>query len=541
MSTLIFPPSNGIRQSVTDWYLLLLLGLYPLIVGQDGYSDLSKAKYGFLLIITGVWLLFLVLLTIFSPRPKQSGNRLDDREAAAEAPLAGRPELLALLFAGICFLSWLLSPWRASALVGAARRDGLITKLLLCAVFLGTLRFGRLTRTHCIAVAVSALVYCGLSVLQYFGRNPLGMYQGSATFANAGEDSFNFLGPLGNVDIVAQLISLTVPLFFSLCVRGGQPKTYGRFYHGALFAAALTGFLGNADAGILAMAACALIIPALQVRDLPAARRYFTALSLLPLAYAVATVMQSWLVWHINPGLPVSLMIRLAVRRSLPFLAASVCLLLLSLGMKRIRVSIPEKSFFRLVVLCLTIILLAGFLAVWFWPGTSGTIYELSQILHGKPRDSFGSHRIMIWRGALYLFPDRPFLGGGPDTTPIRLRVAYSSLLPSTRISSVRVRSVHNVFLQYLDDLGFLGLSAYLALLAVCCLRKPFSARSLLLPCVLCYCIQDCFGIGYFTVSPIFWAVLALAAVREPEAAARPAARRSAARPRTAQGTGSTP
>jgi hypothetical protein len=53
----------------------------------------------------------------------------------------------------------------------------------------------------------------------------------------------------------------------------------------------------------------------------------------------------------------------------------------------------------------------AGLLAVWFWRGTSGTVYELSQVLHGHMEGAFGSSRILIWRDALGIAGQRPLLG----------------------------------------------------------------------------------------------------------------------------------
>ena len=58
----------------------------------------------------------------------------------------------------------------------------------------------------------------------------------------------------------------------------------------------------------------------------------------------------------------------------------------------------------------------AGLGALWFWPGTSGTIWELHEALHGRLSDEFGSHRGQIWKACWRLFLEKPWLGGGPGT-----------------------------------------------------------------------------------------------------------------------------
>ena len=52
-------------------------------------------------------------------------------------------------------------------------------------------------------------------------------------------------------------------------------------------------------------------------------------------------------------------------------------------------------------------------LAVYFYPGQSGTLYEASRLLHGETDASFGSHRVEIWREVCALIAQRPVFGGG--------------------------------------------------------------------------------------------------------------------------------
>ena len=57
---------------------------------------------------------------------------------------------------------------------------------------------------------------------------------------------------------------------------------------------------------------------------------------------------------------------------------------------------------------------------VYFSPPQSGTLRELSELLHGRAEPSFGSHRLEIWAEAARLTAERPILGGGPGSFALR-------------------------------------------------------------------------------------------------------------------------
>ena len=65
-------------EMVTDTYIFLMLLLFPLIIGFNGYSDIDRAKLFFLLILTGFWLgslLILFLLDIIKKKNSKAINK----------------------------------------------------------------------------------------------------------------------------------------------------------------------------------------------------------------------------------------------------------------------------------------------------------------------------------------------------------------------------------------------------------------------------------------------------------------------------------
>lgn len=159
---------------------------------------------------------------------------------------------------------------------------------------------------------------------------------------------------------------------------------------------------------------------------------------------------------------------------------------------------------------------LAGLGALYFWPGSSGTLWELSQVLHGNLSDEFGSHRGEIWKQSWQLFLERPWLGGGPGTNGARLDIRWSRYIEALgRDRVVSVGNTHNVFLGYLLSFGVFGGAMYV-LATVTGLVTWFRRRrsGAIFPALgsafLCYMIQEFFGIGLCLTTPMLWVVWGL-------------------------------
>ncbi len=156
-----------------------------------------------------------------------------------------------------------------------------------------------------------------------------------------------------------------------------------------------------------------------------------------------------------------------------------------------------------------------GLACVYMWPGESGTVWEFSRVLHGDIRDEFGSRRVEIWRNALALVPERPWLGGGPGTFGCRVDIRWSRFIEATGKTRVAVVSnTHNLYLAYLVNQGILGLGAYLACLGcsfASWLRRRDSALTAAFGCgLICCAIQDFFCLALSVATPVMWVVWGL-------------------------------
>lgn len=486
-------PADG-RQAVTDGYLLVMLLIFPLFTGVRGYAAVTASKYLFFVTATCLWLLALAVLTLTGRR------RAEEVSLAAKAQM---PPLWCVVFPAACCLSALVSPFGTACLIGAGRFDGLVTQLLLFAIFFGVSRFGRFRHIHAAALAVSATVCCLVAFLQLLGYDPLWLFPGELCYYDAYvRFPAVFLGTVGNADLYSAFLCLAFPLFLSMSVSGRTRRA--RLYLLPLFFSVAGLVVSGVSGGLLAAGLCALLSPILLVRDLACLRRWLVAMAVCLLAAAPALAFRGELTggvvaWDFfpNPRVIVCLIL------------AAVCLALCA-GTLRIRRAVSETFLRRFFLALAAAVLLLGLAAVWFTPARGGTVYELSQAMRGHLEDSYGSSRVRIWRAVLALIPERPLLGGGPGSLTLRLDIEFSRFVPETgETLRTYVDNAHNQYLQLLADTGAAGLAGYVLLLA-CTLAHAAKKHAPQTLALLCYCLQDFFGLGLCLVSPVFWAVLGL-------------------------------
>ena len=165
-------------------------------------------------------------------------------------------------------------------------------------------------------------------------------------------------------------------------------------------------------------------------------------------------------------------------------------------------------------------LLAAAVLAVYFYPGRSGTLYEASRLLHGEADGSFGSHRVEIWREVCALIAQRPVFGGGPGTAAARLHIEFTRFVPETgRTLGTYVTNAHNEYLGYALNLGWPGLALYLGMMGVTFFRLRRSGEDAAwLWGAAAYWIQAFFALGLVVSAPLLWLAWGLTSAPEENA-----------------------
>lgn len=474
-----FSKKNGhLCGTVTDWYIFLMLLVYCLWC-PEGFTNVEKPKFVFFAAVTMVWFVLLVLLSLYFGPPR--GFFTPAR-------------ISALVFAAVCLMSAIASPFDFSEIIIGHRYTGLLTQLLLSMILIGVSRFGHCRERHFIAFGISITVLGVICILQKLGMNVFDFYPGHSTYY----DYPGFLGTIGNIDTLAAVISLAVPLFLGLFVK--IETAYNKFYLIPLFFSSFILIVGGAESALLGVAVVSVVTPAFLIRSMRDLRRTLGGAAVALAGVAFGSTMGI----GVTDGV-----------RSLSFsfgLLANVCLILAAVfgaasWLLRFVRKEPSGRVFRNVFIILAVVVVFGALkAVWSWPGERGTLYQASQILHGNFEDSYGSGRIGIWRVTLTNVPEAPLLGGGPGT----LRLRTVKVLSNGNVA----RLAHNAYLQYLVDTGILGLLSYLAIIVTSLFvrrREQWKPVHIgLILAALSYAVQDFFNLGLPIASPFFWIVLGL-------------------------------
>ena len=466
-----------LRETVTDWYLFLMLLAYCLW-SPATLADVAEPKFLFFAASTLLW---VVLLVIFS---------------FMEGPLVGfftPARIAATVFAAVCTLSAVLSPFSFGEVIIGHRYSGLLTQLLLALILIGVSRFGHCKERHFLAFGFSITALCVICMLQKLGLNAFGLYYGDMNYY----DNQAFLGTIGNIDTLSALIGLSVPLFLGLFVKMGAP--WDKLYLIPLFFSGMLLTAGGAEAGLLGVGVVSVFVPAFLVRSMKDLRRTLGGAALLLAGAAIGNGLKG----SMDDG-------AFSLRFEFGLLTVACLVLAAVFGaafwlLRFIRRSPSERVFRNVFIVFAAVAVIGALTAVWFWPGEEGTIYEAREILHGHFEDRYGNARIGIWRVTLQNVPERPLLGGGPGT--LHLRTVYYSNAGVANLA-------HNVYLQYLVDTGFLGLLSYLGVIvtAVFVRRRGHwqPATAALIIAALSYAVQDFFNLGVTIVSPFFWIVLGL-------------------------------
>ena len=152
---------KSLARWITDKYICLLLLVFPLWTGFDGYAQITRWKFIFYAVITVIW---AVLLIFFAVRRR-------------EKPRC--PKVFAALLSAL--LAWaavsaLASEYSVRTLMGW-NYDGLLPMALYAVTALGVAAYGEIKKYYVNLLAVSASLCCVVALLQLLGLNPLWLYR----------------------------------------------------------------------------------------------------------------------------------------------------------------------------------------------------------------------------------------------------------------------------------------------------------------------------------------------------------------------------
>lgn len=485
--------SESLSFWITDKFIYIMLAVFPLFTGFHGYTQVTLSKYIFFVAVTVLWIAAILLGKI---------KLILRKNVSRPSPVV----LFILIYLFFCCISAVLSPYKSSVLLGEGRYDGLVTTLLCVSIFLGISVFARPKPGYIYAAAISMSINCIVAILQLLGYNPLYLFPGNYTYYDAGiKFTSIFIGTIGNADLFSAFLCLTLPMVSVYYITA---KNRRLLLLPAIAISALCLFSCGVSGGILALAVCMLVGAPFVITNGSRLRRALEVALVFCFSLFIAFSLKA-----VKGTSGISLDFSFGNRAALVSVLF-VCLVILRIALRKCE--FKEKTLSYLFAGLSIGSVIAGLIATYLWHGTEGTIYELSQTMHGNLDDKFGSSRILIWRNAIKLVPGHLLLGSGPGTLPLRLNVNFSRFVAETgKTLSSTVDNAHNEYLGILVNTGLISLLSYMASQVISLKKAAKSAKTSGLCCclacsLLCYWVQAFFGLGLFLVSPVMWLIWGL-------------------------------
>lgn len=464
---------------------VMWLGLFPLLQGGS-YSDITHDKWVAVLILTGLTVLATAAVLIW----RRGRVRM------------GAVQLLLTAYFCLVAASALLGAYREAlndqgwpvVLMGTRRREGLLTQLCYCAIALClSVQIPKMPAVlHGVSAGLAA--FCLVMAFQYADINVLGLYpQGRSIRTN-----YEFQGTIGNIDMVAGYLSAAVPL-----VWGGYALERRPFWliSGALGTLAM--LCTGVQCGLIALA---VMMVALMLWSLHRASLRRGVMHLLSAALAMTALRLMLRLPWLDGGDAVRLVLSPA---AWAWLGASALAAALAPMAGRTRAVLTARKTLLTGAMAASAVLLA----VWAIPlPEGGGLWELQQLLHLKPQDSFGSERWGVWRLTWEMAREHPLIGHGPDTFMFAMD---DYLLRTGQHLQQHFDAPHNLFLGVLAYNGLIAMAVFIALniLAMGRAARGASAEPALLPltlALLCFLTQGMFTFSVPQTTPLYMALLGM-------------------------------
>lgn len=454
----------------------LWLGLFPLL--QFGtYQTITYNKWTIMLL--------LVCLTVFCIIGRKP---VPEKRKRKELPPPRPPVTIACTLLFWIVFSNLFSPYGFIVWFfgGTYRMEGFLSQLCYLGLFfIFASPWVRISRKPVmISAAAGMLCFLVVVLLQRSGVNALGLYPAGNSYENAPA----FQGTIGNIDMDNGYLCLMAALFLpeliaeiSALFRELRPKKKPST------APRQPGTWVRADVQ--------------EIKGTVLVRRLLYPLLLLAALLAA---------------------VYLVITMDVQFGAITLAFLLLITVLRFVPRARRKWFLLALVVLVLAV--------VWFWPGQSGGIWELKEILHGRPQLSFGSNRLAVWVYSMRLAPQRLLTGGGSDTFRFRFNefIRANGLEIPTEQNGVPLPNSfdtpHNEYVAHLINHGLPAVLLFIALIIAAAffrrrypkgskLKPPADRLNVLSPwaiAVLCYAVQAFFSFSVPMVAPMFWVTLGI-------------------------------
>ena len=477
---------------------LLWFAVFPLWNGGS-YAHLTRDKWLGMNILTAISVLLCLLSVILICRKKK-------KEASFHLEKLS-PSMFFVYILGGLLLLWLglaciFGVWHKQlnaqaqpvVLYGFIRYDGFYTMMTCALVFLCMSLAKPRIRIILWGAAIAMDLSFLLAAVQYFDVNPLGLFpEGTGILLN-----YEFQSTIGNIDFISLYLCLLLPLMLGAWML----ESGGVFF----LTSALLGvewlLCMDVQSSLLVLLAVCLISGLIAFRF---ARYRAKMLAFLAGVFVMLSIRQMIRLPWLDGVKTLSFV---CSGEALLSLLPALLLLAAAFFCYRHQGRDVPRRIFRIITLTFLLLALVSFLLLDL-PESSGSLWEIQQVLKGRPEGRFGSSRIAVWEHAWHLSQKYPVFGLGPGT----FYFALQSHLAEEGASLPEIfDSTHSMPLDVLMNGGFPALACWLALLGFLGIRglRQGGWNAVFALSIAAYLLEGLFVFSVCVISPVFWAVAGL-------------------------------
>ena len=523
----------SLKNTLANTYLFVMFTLFPLFINLTvgssfpyisfayGYTAIRHQKYFLFMAMTAAVLISEIMLLLTKTSEERRVTNPGLRHLTKTLSFT---DWAALAFALSCAISTVFSPYLETALTGESslggRNNGLLLMLAYTALYFMLSRCYRYKEYVFLAMAfVNIFIYL-LAVLNGFYLDPLGMLE---AFRNTQSRVFNdFMTTIGNKNMFSSYLCITIPVMITMFVNS-TVNWHKAAYLLSASVGAMAVVVCDSDSAVLGLGAFAAVFFVLYLRRLDKLRRFLLALTIMLLSVKL-------LRWFSFLGgdnykeltaIPGKIMLSgksfllIAVLAALTVLAYVLSLRFPKLTLPK-AVPIVMASLFGAAVLAG-----AGVIVYFSAFNTETELGSWERLL--RYSDAWGTHRGFMWNRSLEAFGGYNFFqklfGTGPDTFCYTFSPYFGELYE--RFGDGSTDAAHNEYINYLMNIGIVGLLSYLAFTGSALVRGIRAAKHdptalVFASAVVAYLAQAVVNISVPIAAPLFIIFVSLC-----EAAAR--------------------
>lgn len=432
-------------------YLFAIFGIYPWIMDNQ-YFNITITRYKFFMGATIIFIILAIAAGLVDILVAHYYGMENMNFTDAGLPACRKPEFYMGVFILSQFFAWILAEDRQAALTGEnGRRMGFLFYVIVALMYM-IICYRAKVREYILMIfaATSAFAYI-VAIFQHMGNDFMGYKD------NISPKCFDiFISTIGNINIFASFLSVTVPVFAAFAVFS-ENRIYRLTSHVVLVLAGMCIITANSDSAYLGIGAAMLLMFFIAYKKKMLTRLTLTLVSLAT-GNAVTVIMNHTVIGDYNK--------RGGVSESLDNVGTALAMLLVSVIIFLfVRVfGTWKKSWLEGLnqnrVICFILAALAVIASgVVIYGVNSGASFFTFNY-------EWGTYRGYIWTKCSELFLNAPWrnkiFGYGNESIRYLMKTFYNEEMLA--VTGKTYDNAHNELLQYLVTTGIFGLLSYIGL-----------------------------------------------------------------------------